>query len=180
MQPPSNPTVRPARPADADAVGEIHVASWQVGYAGQMPGEYLDGLSIADRQRTWRQRLQHPTGQSRTVVVEADREVAGFSLFGPSRDDDAGDGTAELYAIYLHPRHWGRGLGRVLDDHIFTALQTQGYRLVTLWVLATNNRARGFYERMGWHVEGRTKTETIGNTGVTLDEIRYRRVLAKP
>lgn len=178
MQPRSTPVVRPARPADADAIGAIHVASWQVGYAGQMPDEYLSGLSVANRQQGWRQRLERASQPSRTVVVDTGQGVAGFCSVGPSRDDDAGEGTAELYAIYLHPERWGQGLGRALHDHAIDLLRSDGYQVVTLWVLATNDRARGFYERVGWRVEGTTRTETIGDTGVDLHEIRYQRLFA--
>jgi ribosomal protein S18 acetylase RimI-like enzyme len=177
MDPTSAPTVRVARAADADVIGEIHVVSWQSAYAGQIPDDYLNGLSIADRRRRWRTRLQRPTGNGHVLVVEAEHQVTGFSLAGPSRDDDATADTAELYAIYVHPEHQGRGEGRALHDRAITMLRAEGYRLATLWVLTTNERARGFYERMGWHADGATKTETLGDTDVNIHETRYERTL---
>lgn len=173
----SGPVVRPARVADADAIGEIHVASWQAAYAGQLPGDYLAGLSVADRQRGWQRRLERPPAGNDVLVVEVGHTVAGFCSIGPSRDESAARDTAELYAIYLHPRHSGGGLGRALHDHAIATLLAGGYLSATLWVLDSNARARGFYERLGWHAEGKTKIETVGDT-VQLREIRYQRELS--
>jgi hypothetical protein len=40
-----------------------------------------------------------------------------------------------------------------------------------LWVLDTNARAREFYERHGWSLDGRTMQQEIG--GATATEVRY-------
>lgn len=174
----SDPIVRQARVTDADAIGEIHVASWQAAYAGQLPDEFLSALSVADRQRGWRRRLESSPAGNTVLVVEVDQTVAGFCSVGPSRDEPAEPDTAELYAIYLHPRYWGSGLGRALHDYAIATLLTRGYRNATLWVLDSNVRARGFYERRGWHVEGACKTEKIQNGTAEMREVRYRRELS--
>jgi hypothetical protein len=41
-----------------------------------------------------------------------------------------------------------------------------------LWVLEANGRARRFYEREGWTLEGGTRTTPLGPS-----EVRYRRTL---
>ena len=46
---PSPPEVRTARPADALAVAEVHVRSWQTGYRRLLPDAYLDSLRPEDR-----------------------------------------------------------------------------------------------------------------------------------
>ena len=42
-----------------------------------------------------------------------------------------------------------------------------------LWVLEANTRARRFYERAGFALDGGWQSEEIA-TGVFLDEVRYR------
>lgn len=170
--------IRPAVPADATAIAAIHVASWQAAYAGQLPEDFLRGLSVADRRQVWEQRLTAPRQRSRIFVVTAEGVVLGFAAAGPSHDDDATADTAQLHAIYLDPAHWRRGLGRLLHDHVIAALREEGYRLATLWVLGTNVSAREFYGRAGWTADHATQTETIGETGITLEEVRYRKALA--
>jgi hypothetical protein len=47
-----------------------------------------------------------------------------------------------------------------------------GFEDATLWVLDTNVRTRRFYEAAAWTVDGREKTDQIGD--ITLREVRYR------
>ena len=44
-----------------------------------------------------------------------------------------------------------------------------------LWVLETNERARGFYEHHGWHADGEIKRDTVH--GFELREVRYELAL---
>jgi ribosomal protein S18 acetylase RimI-like enzyme len=171
-------TVRIARPADADALGAINVASWQAAYAGQLPADYLRALSPADRAESWRRTLlaDPPIGQ--VLVVTDGGAIAGYAAIGPNRDADAEPDSAELLAIYLHPDHWHRGLGRLLHEQAVAGLRAAGYRSAILWVLSTNEQARRFYERAGWSADGATKTDTAGGGTITLAEVRYRRDLA--
>ena len=41
--------LRAAKPDDAMEVANVHVRSWQVGYRGLMPDDYLDALRPEDR-----------------------------------------------------------------------------------------------------------------------------------
>lgn len=171
------PLVRPATSADADAIGEIHVRSWQHAYAGDLPDDVLAGLSVPDRQRAWRDRLTALAGTDRPAehvfVATAGGTVVGFTIVGPNRDADADPDTGELYAIYLLPERQGRGIGRLLNDRGLAALAADGYRAATLWVLAGNDQAQGFYRRMGWTADGTTKTDTVAGS-VRVTEARYR------
>ncbi|HEX3792607.1 MAG TPA: GNAT family N-acetyltransferase [Pseudonocardiaceae bacterium] len=165
--------VRPAAVADADAIGEIHVASWQAAYAGLLPAEFLRGLSVADRQQYWARRLAEPRPGHVLVVLDGP-EVAGFTDVGPSRDEGADAHTGELNAIYLHPERWRRGLGRQLHEHALAELAADGYTTATLWVLHGNHQARRFYQRAGWIDEGLSKEALMRNGTIRAEEVRYR------
>src|ERR1700691_3096251 len=146
------PVVRPAEPGDEPGIALAHVTSWQDAYRGHMPQDFLDGLDVGQRAEAWRQRFP-AAKQSRgdVVVVESAGEIAGFAVFGPSRDADADPGrTGEVGAIYLRPGSIGQGLGRLLMDAVVSGLAGLGYADATLWVLDENARARRFYERAGW------------------------------
>ncbi|XVV06092.1 N-acetyltransferase family protein [Actinosynnema sp. CA-248983] len=171
-----NPRIRPATTADAAEIARIHVEAWRAAYAGHMPEEFLAGLSVADRRPRWERQLA--TDASGVFVVEHEGAVAGFAVVGPSGDDDADPGTGELHAINLDPAHWHHGLGRPLLDHVVATLQERGYHDATLWVLASNDRARRFYARAGWSPDGTTRVETIPGGTAELHEVRYRRPLA--
>jgi RimJ/RimL family protein N-acetyltransferase len=102
---------RDATVEDAAAIGHVHTAAWRAAYDGLMPSEFLATLDPHRAQERWEQWLR--TGCS-VVVVESQGEVAGFCLYGLSRDPDASPSIGEVIAINLHPTFWRRGLGREL------------------------------------------------------------------
>jgi GNAT superfamily N-acetyltransferase len=174
--------VRQARPDDAAPIATVHVRSWQAAYRGLLPQEYLDGLDPADRVARWRDTLlaQGPEpgpGEPllRALVAVDDGVIRGFASFGPTRDpDEDPQRTGEVYAIYLLPQSWGRGLGRMLMAATVSQLAS-AYAQATLWVLDTNQRARQFYARSGWAEDGSAKLDD--SRGFAIAEVRYRRSL---
>jgi GNAT superfamily N-acetyltransferase len=146
--------VRRAVPEDAGSIAAVHVRTWQVAYRGLIPDEVLDGLSVPQRERTWRQSL---TGEEHPAVYVAveDTTVLGFcAVAAPSRDDDADAGVAEIGAIYVDPDVWRRGVGRALMSAALSDLATDGWRWVTLWVFAENWQARDFYAQFSFEPDG--------------------------
>jgi ribosomal protein S18 acetylase RimI-like enzyme len=86
------------------------------------------------------------------VATGRDGEIVGFASAGPSRDEDAPPMTDwELYAINVLAAHHGTGVA----DQLINAVIAQ--RAATLWVVADNARAQGFYCRHGFGIEGATK-----------------------
>lgn len=148
--------IRAATPADARAIAEVHVASWRATYRGLLPDAYLDRLSVDEREAQRREVLEDPASEWGTLVAEEDGRVIGFAAFGPSRDDDAPPGTGEIPAIYLAPEVVGTGVGRDLFAEATAGLRKAGFERATLWVLEANERARRFYERAGWTLDGET------------------------
>jgi ribosomal protein S18 acetylase RimI-like enzyme len=153
--------IREATPADASAIAEVHVRSWQEAYRGQLTDDYLGGLKVEDRLEQHRRSLEEPMPDWRTWVAEDDDGLAGFAVTGPSQDADADPKTAEIYAIYLAPERIGSGVGRALFAHAVDDLRSRGFRTATLWVLETNERTRRFYEIAGWRPDGTTTSERV-------------------
>ncbi len=168
-------TVRAATVDDAEAITRVHVGTWQIAYRGQLPDAYLDGLTGEIPRRTdWRRDvLARPRDPAqRTFVAERDGAVVGFVSCGPCDDDSS---RGEIYAIYVDPSAWDTGSGRALMARAVAELVALGFRDAVLWVLASNERARRFYEIAGWSADGATKTDTRGE--VVLHEVRYGRSL---
>jgi ribosomal protein S18 acetylase RimI-like enzyme len=164
--------IRPATVEDADALAVVHVLSWQAAYVGQVPQEHLDALDPATRRDRWADILRTIQPPTATTVLEHDHEgVIGFVSIGPGQDDDADPTRGELMAIYVAPAYWGLGAGRRLMDEALRQLRAAGFASATLWVLASNSRAREFYEAFGWRPDGTTTTDH--SRGFPLDEVRY-------
>ncbi|TXR52866.1 GNAT family N-acetyltransferase [Quadrisphaera setariae] len=171
---------RPATVDDAAGIARVHVLGWQVGYRELLPGSFLAELSapgaLERRTTTWAGWLDD--GADVTVAVDGEGRVLAFCSCGPSRDEDAAEGTGEVYALYADPDAWGAGAGFAAHRGVLRRVAERGFEAATLWVLEGNTRARQFYERQGWVLDtapGSRKTEEIG--GAELAEVRYRRDL---
>jgi L-amino acid N-acyltransferase YncA len=147
--------VRQARDEDVRSIAEIHVRSWRAAYQGILPDELLDGLSVSERETSWRVLLRAPDGLWLTLVAEQEGgDLAGFcSVATPSRDADATERTAEVGALYVDPDHWRQGAGGAMLKAALEELDGQGYRDAILWVLPENHAALAFYEQFGFEIE---------------------------
>ena len=177
-------TVRRAAVDDAPQIASVHVRAWQAAYRGHMDDEFLDGLSTADRERSWSDGLAAAPTDRIVLVVEdpVDGHVCGFACVGDVRPTGptgpgggAEPGIGELWAINLEPEAWGRGVGAPLLSGAIDAIRARRCTHAVLWVLGGNARARRFYEREGWTADGAVKTERFGAREVR--EVRYRRAL---
>ena len=82
---------------------------------------------------------------------------------------------SKIAAIYVEPSAWGSGAGKSLIAAAIEHAREHRFVMLTLWVLATNERAKRFYVAAGFQPDGAEKTEE--RPGFTLHELRYRREL---
>jgi ribosomal protein S18 acetylase RimI-like enzyme len=173
----SGPTVRAARPDDAEAIADAHVRGWLAAYRGVVPDAVLDGLSLERRTDQWRDTINAETAAeapaTRTWVVEEAGLVRGFAATGAIRDQPDGLPTAgEVFAIYLAPEARGRGFGRAIFSHAVGDLRARGFDPIVVWVFEANADARRFYEAAGFLPDGARQPVDFGE--VALPEVRYR------
>jgi GNAT superfamily N-acetyltransferase len=170
--------LRDATSADAFGLAAVHVASWRAAYRGLMPAEVLAALSVPERERQWSDRLTTPAPRTSVVVATCAQRVVGFAAVGPPLvPTDRADSTlGDLYALYLDPGHWGRGIGVPLHAAALDRLAAHGFTHAGLWILDGNERARRFYLRHGWTDTGRTQIDR-GPQDIELHERRLHRSL---
>jgi ribosomal protein S18 acetylase RimI-like enzyme len=177
--------VRVAGPADAGAIAKVHVASWQWAYVDQIPASHLATLAntLPERTARWHKGLSRVQNDTRTFVAVTDSpgeaSVVGFAMAGryrhQQRADDLADGIGEIYAIYLDYSVASTGVGRALMDSAVGWLRDAGLDPIRLWVLESNTRARSFYHRYGFRVDGGRADFTVepaGGPPVVVPEIR--------
>ena len=167
--------IRAAVAGDAAAIALVHTRAWQHAYRGLLPDAWLDGLDWRDRRDGWSEELERPTTPGGMVLVAIDDQpsLVGFAAIGPNRDEDLrGDPLVELYAIYLSPELWHRGIGTRLLTAALDAMPSTT-AAVTLWVLDGNERGLRFYRRHGFSPDGTTRVDQLGGRHVT--ELRLRR-----
>jgi ribosomal protein S18 acetylase RimI-like enzyme len=155
---------------DCRAIAEVHVESWQHAYKGILPGAYLASLSVTEREAMWRLMVEREP--SHLVVARHVNQIVGFVAFGASRDEGAPAERAEIWAIYVKPASWSTGAGRLLWLEALQRILADGYKTISLWVIAGNERAARFYERAGFALEPESrKSFELG--GITLEEMRF-------
>jgi len=135
-----------------------------------MPADFLARLDESAGAERWRDFIRK-TPES-ALVCERDSEVAGVCQFGPSRDDDAPEDRGEIYSLNVLPDRWRSGIGRELMAASLDQLSGRSLASPTLWVVSSNDRARRFYEALGFAPDGVTKIDS-DLTGVSLAETRY-------
>ena len=168
--------IRRAEPTDAQPIAEVNTRTWQDAYRGLMPQDYLDNLDVERRRVAW-EGILAGTDWPRTgaFVAASGDEVIGFAAVCPARDEDASGAVGEVASIYVLASAWGTAVGQALMAAAVSALREALFTEATLWVLDTNTRARRFYERGGWTVDGAERLEEL--RGFPVREVRYRRPL---
>ncbi|WP_410653053.1 GNAT family N-acetyltransferase [Amycolatopsis sp. cmx-4-54] len=145
-------TLRPATPADADAVAKIWYHGWQDGHLGNVPESLV---RIRTRESFW-ERAAERVGD--TTVALASGEVAGFVMV-------VGD---EVEQVYVSSDHRGSGVAGVLLTEAERLVSEGGHSRAWLAVAPGNARARRFYERCGWVDDGEFDNRVAGPEGLVL------------
>jgi len=162
-------TIRAATPADASAIGRVHVESWRETYRGVPPDRLLHSVSALVRAAISQGAPEREPPMLLLVAEGAAGELVGFSAGGPCRATSLPH-DAEVYAICVLRAAQQRGCGRRLMAALAAGLQARGFSSTSLWVLRENTNARAFYERLGGQIVGE-RTEVDGEA--SFDEIAY-------
>lgn len=109
-----------------------------------------------------RTKLTDPAALAVVVVTAAEPAThLGMALAEPGRADDGfGVPVPELCHIsmvFVHPEHWGRGIGHLLLDHVAALAWNRGHTRLQLWTGQSNHRAQRLYLHAGFVLTGRTK-----------------------
>lgn len=160
-------SLRRARPADADPLAALFDETWREAYRGIIPGVALERM-ISQRSSQW---WLGATQRSRPlVVVDTGEAVVGYAVYGPARGRLL-QAAGEIDELYIRPDHHGLGLGRRLFRAVRNDLSDHGLGAVGVWALEENDRACGFYARLGGSVAARSVDRLAG---AVLPKIGFR------
>lgn len=160
-----NTVIRKINSSDSrEEISNVYEQSWKFAYKGIIPQDYLD--SIPNGQ--WCGALDNPDRYT-LIMLDGDK-IIGTSSYCKSRFEDFKD-WGEIISIYFLPEYMGRGYGRDLLEQAVRELKAMGFKMIFLWVLADNRRARHFYEKCGFKNSGEYMDNIIG--GKELRELQY-------
>jgi ribosomal protein S18 acetylase RimI-like enzyme len=154
-----------ATASHAAGIAAVHVRAWQVAYPDILDPDFLAAISIAERTKRWVRNLTEDPAT--TVIAVLEGEIIGFASWGHCRDESPPVGQGEIWAVYVHPDHWRRGVGKALLGSVLSGLRNDGYGSASLWVLSLNSQAIAFYESQGFsRVPDASKVVEIGGRQV--------------
>jgi GNAT superfamily N-acetyltransferase len=160
--------VRPAEPGEGIRLGEIYLSSGRAAWARHLSPIGLAGITSPPED--WERWITDPDVM--VFVAERRGQLAAVALLSRSSDPDSDPaGVALLDRLYTEPASWRRGLGRSLLEYSMEQLRERRFQEVTLWT-AEWNTSRGFYEALGWQLDGATREKNFA--GATFTEVRYR------
>lgn len=166
--------IRKATQADIPSIATLHIEGWKAAYGGLVDQAYLDSLSVEKRTKDWEGWMA--AGESETLLAEEDGKAVGFITVGRTKTAPPGSSpirplfSAEVYALYLHPDVWRKGVGTALLKGAANLLKDQKHTSLCLWVMDGNARAKSFYEKLGGQRVGKKMVEVGPNT---LKELCY-------
>ena len=149
-----------------------HIACWQDAYKGIIPDDYLKNMPAQlEKRAEWNRQTLSDPGDCEYQCATYDDEMIGRLVYSKCRDEDKYEtNSGEIHAIYLLATYWDKGYGKQMMDFAINELTKAGYKEVIVWVLKDNNRARRFYEKYGFVLDGANKEIEIGKP---LVEVRY-------
>jgi ribosomal protein S18 acetylase RimI-like enzyme len=151
--------IRSAVAADAEAIGAVFDAAVRSGwtYLGGLEAEPMFAAGDWDRLVD-----DHAPPRALLVSVDATDAVVGYAAVHPE--------TGEMFLLFVHPAHAGRGIGRALLDAAHDALRAAGCRESFLYVHERNERALAVYAAAGYRPDGSDRISDF--RGVRVREVR--------
>lgn len=146
--------IRPARPADAEAMALVHVASWRDTYRGTLVSDnVLDAPDLLEsRKQFWAGALTDERWANvRAAVAEREGVIFGIAMSNPVEGEEW---TWHLNVLYVATEHHGTGVGAALLNAVIDPGEP-----AALWVGDPVPRAQAFYRKSGFAPTGIVKID---------------------
>ncbi len=144
-------TIRPAYADDNDinTIGFLAQQIWPGTYGEILSPAQMDYMMTLFYSPESLVKQMTEDGQKFLIVEQGEEEEAiGFASWGL-----VGPGIFKLHKLYVMPGRQGKGIGRAILQFIFGEIRLEGATTLKLNV-NRHNKAREFYERLGFKVTG--------------------------
>ena len=147
--------VRAARSGDVPEIARIQVDTWRAAYKRFLPESVLTALDVTAAAQAWQAAVDSPPSPAHHVLVASEGSTTvGFAAVGPSAEEDARPGEAEVAALLVEPRWGRRGHGSRLLAAAVDFLRQDGVTGLIAWVPDGDQASTAFYESAGWEPDG--------------------------
>jgi ribosomal protein S18 acetylase RimI-like enzyme len=157
-------SIRSAVADDAQMIGAVFDAAVREGwtYLGELAREPMFPPDEWDKLV-----VEHAPPNVLLAAIDEPGNVVGFTAVHPRE--------GEMFLLFVHPEHAGRGVGRALLDAAHEALRTAGCREAFLYTHEENERALAVYKAAGYRRDGSVRESDF--RGVHLREPRLVKLL---
>jgi len=164
--PPDGISIRQGEPADYENVAEMQYPSWRLSYRGILAPAMLD---LFDYQRWVNEEYPRRLHRAGWTMRLAEHEglLLGMSIFGP---ESGHPDHLEIDSLYIAAGSERRGIGGLLLED---ALRSQPQDDAVLWCAEKNFRARRFYQKKGFELDGRTMMWTLAPGVLEIPQLGY-------
>jgi GNAT superfamily N-acetyltransferase len=163
--------VRAASARDACALAEVLVDSRRWSYRDIYPDDVADHMEVNDLSSGFERWLSESHPEAAVLVAEQADRIVGYAYVRPSEDDATG--IAELDSLYVTEDVAGTGVAGNLMDAVMEHARGRGDTTIILWVRQENARARRFYEKTGFRLDGAERRRQHDVLPTELHELRY-------
>ncbi len=140
---------------DLDTVVRIHCEAWRDAYKGFMDEDYI-ARKNATRRGKWDSILSEAPSDKHFLIRAEGAPVGMISMDHPR--EAAEPDTYEIFGLYILPEFMGNGYGTAAASLAEEKIRKMGYHHISLWVLEPNERAKRFWEKLGFSQTDRSKT----------------------
>ncbi|MET9488232.1 GNAT family N-acetyltransferase [Nocardia sp. NPDC006630] len=145
--------VVPLGPEHTYSMAECHIACWREAYQDLVPAHVHAAFDVDRRAQQWERIRVEYAGT--IMVAVADNTVIGFAGSGPNRDESP-TAERELSAMYVRAAWYGTGVAHALMEKVLAQDAD-----TSLWVFEENPRARAFYRKYGFELDGTRRVEAF-------------------
>jgi GNAT superfamily N-acetyltransferase len=151
---------------DARALVRVHGLAWRAAYRDLLPAAVVDRIPVEAPEQSvteWTERVER--NRERFLVADVDGDVRGYArvTWGSETKPFVDADEAGLKEIYVHPDHWGEGIGTVLLETGF-GLVPDRIETVKLEMLSGNTVGEAFYESRGFERVDTGEYESAGES----------------
>jgi ribosomal protein S18 acetylase RimI-like enzyme len=156
-------TIRRAVADDAQDIGAVFDAAVREGW------KYLGELAARPMfpPNEWDSLVVEHAPNALLVAINEAHRLVGFVAVHPAE--------GEMYLLFVHPDHAGRGVGRALLEAAHEVLRAAGCREAFLYTHEQNERALAVYETAGYRRDGAVRESEF--RGLHLREPRLVKAL---
>lgn len=142
-----NYIIRKMNKEDCLAVCHVVTVAWNETYKGIVPDSELEKLYANEEERTEKWLNVFDREDAKTLVLEIDGEVVGFSHYDAANQDKF-PGYGEIRALYIISRYHKYGFGRKLVDESKKEIKGLGFNKMIICCLK-GNPSNEFYKHIG-------------------------------